>query len=119
MSNKLTVNGREPGWRNHRVVSHDEWIQARKQLLAGEKELTRWRDRLSQERRDLPWEEVSKSYIFDGPNGKETLAELFAGRSQLVVYHFMFGADWEAGCPSCSPPADTWLISPTQGRSGL
>jgi len=93
---------------NHRVVSHDEWIEARKQFVAREKELTRLRDRLSQERRDLPWERVDKAYIFDGPDGKETLADLFAGRSQLVVYHFMFHPDWEAGCPSCSLFADSF-----------
>jgi predicted dithiol-disulfide oxidoreductase (DUF899 family) len=93
---------------NHKVVSHDEWIEARKQFLTQEKELTRLRDRLSQARRDLPWERVDKSYVFDGPGGKETLADLFAGRSQLVVYHFMFGPDWEAGCPSCSLFADSF-----------
>jgi predicted dithiol-disulfide oxidoreductase (DUF899 family) len=93
---------------SHRVVSHDEWIEARKQFLAREKELTRLRDRLSEDRRDLPWELVDKSYRFDGPGGKETLADLFAGRSQLVVYHFMFGPDWEAGCPSCSLFADSF-----------
>ena len=93
---------------NHRVVSHDEWIEARKQFVAREKELTRLRDRLSQERRDLPWERVDKAYIFDGPDGKETLADLFAGRSQMVVYHFMFHPDWEAGCPSCSLFADSF-----------
>src|SRR6516164_7379631 len=93
---------------NHRVVSHDEWIDARKQFVASEKEVTRLRDRLSQERRDLPWERVDTSYIFDGPNGRESLADLFAGRSQLVVDHFMFGPDWEAGCPSCSLLADSF-----------
>ena len=93
---------------NHRVVSHDEWIEARTQFVAREKEVTRLRDRLSQERRDLPWERVDKSYIFDGPGGRETLADLFAGRSQLVVYHFMFDPDWEAGCPSCSLFADSF-----------
>jgi predicted dithiol-disulfide oxidoreductase (DUF899 family) len=93
---------------SHRVVSHDEWIEARKQFLAREKELTRLRDRLSEDRRDLPWELVDKTYRFDGPGGKETLADLFAGRSQLVVYHFMFGPDWEAGCPSCSLFADSF-----------
>ena len=93
---------------NHRVVSHEEWIDARKQFVAREKEVTRLRDRLSQERRDLPWERVDKSYIFDGPGGRETLADLFAGRSQLVVYHFMFHPDWEAGCPSCSLFADSF-----------
>jgi predicted dithiol-disulfide oxidoreductase (DUF899 family) len=87
---------------NHKVVSPDEWLQARKQLLAKEKEFSRLRDQLSKDRRELPWERVEKNYIFDGPSGKETLAQLFEGRSQLVVYHFMFDPDWEAGCPHCS-----------------
>jgi predicted dithiol-disulfide oxidoreductase (DUF899 family) len=78
---------------NHKVVSPDEWLQARKQLLAKEKEFTRLRDQLSKERRELPWERVEKNYIFDGPGGKETLAQLFQGRSQLLVYHFMFDPD--------------------------
>ena len=90
----------------HRVVSHEEWIDAPTPFLAREKELTRLRDRLSEERRNLPWERVDKHYAFDGPNGTETLSDLFAGRSQLIVYHFMFGPDWEAGCPSCSLLAD-------------
>ena len=90
----------------HRVVSHEEWIDAPTPFLAREKELTRLRDRLSEERRNLPWERVDKHYAFDGPNGTETPSDLFAGRSQLIVYHFMFGPDWEAGCPSCSLLAD-------------
>jgi predicted dithiol-disulfide oxidoreductase (DUF899 family) len=89
-----------------RIVSRDEWLAARKQLLSKEKELTRLRDRLSAERRELPWVKVDKPYAFDGPKGKETLADLFDGRSQLVVYHFMFGPGWEQGCPSCSWAAD-------------
>ncbi len=93
---------------SHRVVSHDDWIEARRQFLAKEKEFTRLRDRLSRERRDLPWERVDQDYVFDGPSGKETLSDLFAGRSQLIVYHFMFGPDWEAGCPSCSLFADSF-----------
>jgi predicted dithiol-disulfide oxidoreductase (DUF899 family) len=84
------------------------WIEARKRLLAKEKEFTRLRDQLSQQRRDLPWEAVDKEYLFDGPDGKQTLPELFDGRSQLVVYHFMFGPDWEAGCPHCSRWADSF-----------
>jgi predicted dithiol-disulfide oxidoreductase (DUF899 family) len=84
------------------IVSRDEWIAARKQLLAKEKELTRLRDRLSAERREQPWVKVEKGYVFDGPNGKETLADLFGERSQLIVYHFMFGPEWNEGCPSCS-----------------
>ena len=100
------------GIKNHPVVSHEKWLSARTAFLAKEKEFTRLRDELSQQRRDLPWEAVSKAYVFEGPNGKQTLAELFDGRSQLIVYHFMFAPDWEAGCPSCSfwacwPPRST------------
>jgi predicted dithiol-disulfide oxidoreductase (DUF899 family) len=93
---------------NHRVVSHDQWIEARKKLLIKEKEFTRLREELAQERRELPWEPVTKEYLFEGPAGKETLAQLFDGRSQLIVYHFMFGPDWEAGCPHCSFWADNF-----------
>jgi predicted dithiol-disulfide oxidoreductase (DUF899 family) len=90
----------------HKVVSHDEWIAARKAYLAEEKAFSRARDALSKKRRELPWEKVGKTYLFDGPNGKETLADLFGGKSQLIFYHFMLGPDWEAGCPSCSLLAD-------------
>ncbi len=93
---------------HHQVVSRDEWLAARKRLLAEEKEFTRLRDRLSQRRRDLPWEAVDKEYVFDGPDGKQTLPELFDGRSQLIVYHFMFDPSWEAGCPHCSRWADNF-----------
>ena len=93
---------------SHRIVAHDQWIAARKQLLADEKEFTRARDRLSQQRRDLPWERVDKDYAFDGENGKETLAQLFAGRHQLIVYHFMYDPGWDAGCKSCSFWADNF-----------
>jgi predicted dithiol-disulfide oxidoreductase (DUF899 family) len=86
----------------HKIVSKDEWLTARKQYLTKEKEFTRQRDRLSAERRNLPWVKVEKNYVFDGPKGKESLADLFDGRSQLIVYHFMFGPGWEQGCPSCS-----------------
>jgi predicted dithiol-disulfide oxidoreductase (DUF899 family) len=86
----------------HRIVSRDEWLAARKDLLAKEKDLTRQRDALSGERRKLPWLRVEKHYVFDAPGGKKTLAELFGGKSQLIVYHFMFGPGWEEGCPSCS-----------------
>jgi predicted dithiol-disulfide oxidoreductase (DUF899 family) len=86
----------------HRVVSQEDWLGARRQLLRKEKELTRLRDQLSAERRELPWRRVEKEYVFDGPDGKETLSDLFDGRSQLMVYHFMFGPGWEQGCPSCS-----------------
>src|SRR5712692_4444939 len=93
---------------NHNVVSREEWLVAREEYLAKEKEFTRLRDQLSQQRRALPWVKVEKEYIFDGPNGQETLAELFAGRSQLLVYHFMFGPGWDEGCPSCSFWADNF-----------
>ncbi|TMJ10862.1 MAG: DUF899 domain-containing protein [Bacillati bacterium ANGP1] len=93
---------------SHKVVSKDEWIEARKRLLTKEKEFTRLRDQLSQQRRDLPWEAVNKEYAFEGPNGKQTLPDLFDGRSQLIVYHFMFGPGWEAGCPHCSFWADNF-----------
>jgi predicted dithiol-disulfide oxidoreductase (DUF899 family) len=90
----------------HPIVSPTAWIAARKALLAKEKELTRRRDELARERRELPWERVEKNYVFAGPDGPVTLAELFDGRSQLVVYHFMFGPEWREGCPSCSMVAD-------------
>ncbi len=91
---------------DHRVVSRDEWIKARRALLAREKDFTHVRDALSAARRDLPWVKVDKNYVFDGPDGKVSLTDLFDGRSQLIVYHFMFGPDWEQGCPSCSFVAD-------------
>ena len=91
-----------------KIVSHDQWIKARSRLLAKEKELTRLRDKLSEQRRKLPWEKLGKEYVFNGPQGKQTLAELFDGRSQLVVYHFMFHPDWDAGCPHCSRWADNF-----------
>jgi predicted dithiol-disulfide oxidoreductase (DUF899 family) len=90
----------------HRIVSQADWLVARKRLLSREKEFTRLRDQLSAERRELPWVRVEKEYVFDGPAGKETLADLFEGRSQLMVYHFMFGPGWEQGCPSCSFVSD-------------
>jgi predicted dithiol-disulfide oxidoreductase (DUF899 family) len=93
---------------NHKVVSLNEWLEARKQFLIREKEFTRLRDQLSRQRRELPWVKVEKNYVFDGPGGKIALAELFEVRSQLVVYHFMFGPDWEAGCPHCSFWADNF-----------
>ncbi|HZR27939.1 MAG TPA: thioredoxin family protein [Terriglobales bacterium] len=91
---------------NHKVVSQEEWVATRKELLRKEKEFTRQRDELSRQRRELPWVKVEKNYVFDGPKGKTTLADLFAGRSQLIIYHFMFGPGWEQGCPSCSFVAD-------------
>ena len=93
---------------NHKIVSKNEWIEYRKALLKDEKEFTMLRDRLSQQRRDLPWIVVNKEYIFDGPNGKQTLSELFDGRSQLVVYHFMFDPSWDSACPHCSFWADNF-----------
>src|SRR6266702_2405236 len=92
--------------REHNVVSQEEWIVARKRLLTKEKESTRLRDQLSAERRKLPWVKIEKNYVFDAPTGKVTLADLFDGRSQLVIYHFMFGPDWQEGCPSCSFVSD-------------
>ena len=90
----------------HPVVSKDEWTAARRQLLAEEKAFTKQRDRLAAARRELPWEKVDKTYVFHGPSGEVPLADLFDGRSQLIVYHFMFGPGWEDGCPSCSYLAD-------------
>jgi len=85
-----------------------DWLAARKELLAKEKEFTRLRDELSRRRRELPWERVEKRYVFHGPLGKLTLADLFDGRDQLIIYHFMFGPGWKEGCPSCSFVADTF-----------
>jgi predicted dithiol-disulfide oxidoreductase (DUF899 family) len=86
----------------HRIVSRDEWTAARKAHLAREKELTRLRDQVSAERRALPWVRVDKSYVFDTPDGRQTLAQLFDGRSQLIVYHFMWRHDLDLGCSGCS-----------------
>jgi predicted dithiol-disulfide oxidoreductase (DUF899 family) len=90
------------------IVDSAEWTRARKELMAKEKELTHAREAVAQARRALPWERVEKSYVFDGPNGNETLEDLFAGRSQLLVYHFMFAPEWEKGCKSCSFWADNF-----------
>jgi predicted dithiol-disulfide oxidoreductase (DUF899 family) len=90
----------------HKIVSQGEWLKARKALLAKEKEFSKARDALSAARRDLPWTPVEKSYVFDGPNGKETLSDLFGGKGQLMIYHFMLGPGWVQGCPSCSFLAD-------------
>jgi predicted dithiol-disulfide oxidoreductase (DUF899 family) len=89
-----------------KIVSRQEWVEARKTLLAREKEFTRTRDRLNEERRALPWVRVDKSYAFDGPDGRKTLADLFKGREQLLVQHFMFAPEWTEGCKSCSFWAD-------------
>ncbi len=94
------------GVKDHKVVSQREWLAARKRLLAKEKKFSKLRDELTRQRRALPWEKIEKEYVFDGPNGRETLAELFCGKSQLLVYHFMFGPDWGEGCAHCSFWAD-------------
>ena len=91
---------------NHEIVSRQEWLNARKALLSLEKEETKLRDKVRAERLALPWVRVEKAYAFDTPQGRKTLADLFDGRSQLIVYHFMYGPDWEAGCPGCSFMAD-------------
>jgi predicted dithiol-disulfide oxidoreductase (DUF899 family) len=91
---------------HHRVVSRDEWLVARKAHLAKEKELTRLRDQLSAERRELPWVKIEKHYEFDGAQGRETLADLFDGRSQLIIKHFMLGPGWQEGCVGCSFEVD-------------
>jgi predicted dithiol-disulfide oxidoreductase (DUF899 family) len=90
----------------HKVVSQQEWLVARKELLAAEKEFTRQRDALSAKRREMPWVKVEKNYTFEGPNGKVSLSDLFRDKSQLIVYHFMFGPGWEQGCPGCSFVSD-------------
>jgi len=97
-----TVNGIE----NRKVVSQKEWIAARKKLLVKEKKFSKLRDEMNRERRKLPWVKVEKNYSFDGPDGKVSLADLFCGKSQLIVYHFMFGPGWKDGCPHCSFWAD-------------
>lgn len=106
----------------HDVVGHDEWIEARRALLTKEKEFTRRRDELSRQRRELPWERVEKEYVFEGPEGKQTLAELFDGRTQLVVYHFMFGPDDDLGCKATtsiwSRRAATRTIAASTGCAG-
>jgi predicted dithiol-disulfide oxidoreductase (DUF899 family) len=91
---------------NHQIVPPEEWVRARKDLLLKEKELTRMQDEVSRQRRELPWVKVVKDYVFDTPDGRKTLAQLFDGRSQLVVYHFMFAPGWKAGCVGCSFLAD-------------
>ena len=93
---------------DHRVVSHEEWLEARTAFLAREKEFTRLRDELNRKRRELPWEAVAKEYVFEGAGGKQCLPDLFAGRSQLIVYHFMFEPEWDAGCKHCSFWADNF-----------
>jgi len=90
----------------HQVVSKEEWLKARLAHLEAEKDLTRRRDELSRQRRELPWERVEPQYVFEGPDGPQTLADLFAGRNQLMIYHFMLGPNWEEGCKNCSFLAD-------------
>jgi predicted dithiol-disulfide oxidoreductase (DUF899 family) len=102
MAKMQTVHGIE----EHKVVSPKQWLAARKRLLVKEKKFSRLRDQLNRQRRDLPWVKVEKEYAFEGPQGKETLADLFGGKSQLIVYHFMFGPGWGDGCPHCSFWAD-------------
>jgi predicted dithiol-disulfide oxidoreductase (DUF899 family) len=87
---------------NSKVVSHAKWVAASKQFLAKEKEFSHLRDEISRQRQDLPWEKVQKNYVFEGPNGNVSLADLFGNKSQLIVYHFMFGPEWSEGCPGCS-----------------
>jgi predicted dithiol-disulfide oxidoreductase (DUF899 family) len=91
---------------NHKVVSREEWLGERKVLLAKEKAFSRSRDELARARLELPWVRLEKNYVFEGRQGRESLADLFGGRSQLIVYHFMFGPGWEQGCPSCSYMSD-------------
>lgn len=93
---------------NQKIVSEQEWLDARRKFLQEEKEFTRLRDKLSQHRRELPWVKVDKNYEFDGSDGKQSLSDLFEGRSQLIVYHFMYGPEWQEGCPSCSYLADNF-----------
>src|SRR5262249_7641214 len=102
----IRVEQAEDSMEAHKVVSHDEWIAAPRAHLADERAVLRARCELRRKRREVPWERVENSYVFEGPNGKEALADLFGGKSQLIVYHFMLGPDWEEGCPSCSLLAD-------------
>jgi predicted dithiol-disulfide oxidoreductase (DUF899 family) len=94
------------GVKEHKVVSEKQWLAARKKLLVEEKKFSKLRDKLNQKRRNLPWVKVEKEYIFEGPDGQETLSELFRSKSQLVTYHFMFGPDWDEACAHCSFWAD-------------
>jgi predicted dithiol-disulfide oxidoreductase (DUF899 family) len=108
MSTNATIDApqQQQQKREHKVVSREKWIAARKELLKKEKESTRLLDQVSAERRSLPWVKIDKDYVFDSPGGKVKLADLFEGRSQLAIYHFMFGPDWQEGCPSCSYVSD-------------
>lgn len=102
MSTETPTLEKEASLADHPVVSREKWIAARKELLKKEKELYRTRDRLSAQRRELPWVKVDKNYVFEGPDGKVSLSDLFRGRSQLIIYHFMFGPGWKEGCDGCS-----------------
>lgn len=104
----MATKSHAPTLDRHPVVARKKWLAARTRLLAKEKAFTHLRERLAAERRALPWVKVDKDYMFDGPNGRETLADLFAGRSQLVIYHFMFGPRDRTGCPHCSFWADNF-----------
>lgn len=106
MSTNATMDAPQTAMKGHKVVSQEQWVAARKELLTREKEATQLLDRLCAERRAMPWVKIEKDYVFDGPGGRVKLADLFEGRSQLVVYHFMFGPDWQEGCPSCSYVSD-------------
>src|ERR1041385_2123693 len=97
---------KEKGMEKSKVASREVWLAARLELLEAEKELTRRSDELAQRRQELPWVRIDKDYRCDAEEGSASLAELFGGRSQLLVYHFMFGPDYKAGCPSCSAIAD-------------
>jgi predicted dithiol-disulfide oxidoreductase (DUF899 family) len=106
MSTNATIS--ESKKQRHKIVSREEWLAARKELLEAEKALTRRSDELAKWRQELPWVRIDKQYRFDTDDGKASLADLFKGRSQLLVYHFMFGPDFKAGCPSCSAIADSF-----------
>jgi predicted dithiol-disulfide oxidoreductase (DUF899 family) len=106
MSTNATKSEPRKRRRKHKVASREEWIAARKKLLAAEKELTRRSDKLAARRQKLPWVRIDKEYRFETDEGNASLADLFRGRSQLLIYHFMFGPDYTAGCPSCSAIAD-------------
>src|SRR4051812_22426457 len=92
---------------DHRVVTREEWRDEREKLLAEEKELTRRGDELTKKRQEMPWVKVETAYSFETKDGKKSLADLFDGRSQLIIYHFMFGPSYETGCPVCSSITDT------------
>jgi len=104
------TNQESPDSKNHQIVSHEEWLDARKALLKKEKEFTQQREELARQRRALPWEKVEKQYVFDGPDGKGDAPRSLWKHSQLVVYHFMFDPDDDEGCPHCSFWADSLMV---------